>query len=218
MPHFNYDKLNLNVIEVPQLSVEHGATDINLPGYYLYDISEDMCQALINAELGSTYKNAVVIRYLEDYCVDEIDAGYVTLVDNSDETALVYKYNGFNEVNNPDALIVLFYWAIFYAEKGQELQLEIQTDNVYWIFHDIIHAKNDTHGGEVYVEEASEITAMLDGAKLMYEVLGQKPKFSDEQLADMKAAWKVRFRGSNMPWKEFYQLIEIYDPYEMEEY
>tara|TARA_R110000822_G_scaffold170624_5_gene310482 strand:+ start:825 stop:1400 length:576 start_codon:yes stop_codon:yes gene_type:complete len=66
--------------------------------------------------------------------------------------------------------------------------------NPYWFFHDVTHAQNDTHGGEVYVdpEGYAEDKALFEGATLAHENgIGLGVIF--KQLAQVLKPFEERF-------------------------
>jgi hypothetical protein len=66
---------------------------------------------------------------------------------------------------DPDQAIVLYHWMI--NQPDRNFYLDITGDSIFWVFHDIQHARHDVSGGAVVVTPYAEELRMIKAAKIM---------------------------------------------------
>ena len=110
------------------------------------------------------------------------------------------------EVTNADAIISVYEYCL--SNEENEYQFDVESENVSWIIHDILHAKHDAAGCTIYVESEVERQRIVESLEITQkEFPSLMPDFSF--LENLESEFYSRFK-ENLDLEEFKYLEEYY--------
>lgn len=113
--------------------------------------------------------------------------------DSEDEEEAIKYFKNLNEeieVRNADALIAVYEFAL--ENEDRQFTFKVETQNISWVIHDILHAKHDTAGCTIYVEEEIEKQRIIESLTITKDLFPHEmPDFSF--FEELETAFNERF-------------------------
>lgn len=102
--------------------------------------------------------------FQEYYCGYEIEELTTELEKDYDKIAEHIKEKGEEvEIRNSDAIISVYEHLLDQEEK---YELEVHSENISWIIHDLLHAEHDTAGCTIHVQAEIEEQRILESLRI----------------------------------------------------
>ncbi len=166
---YKYKNLTVNVTTMNPNWVENtGETVMTLPCAFIIELIEYSCNF---AEF--------FLHYEEDF-------------DNIDEAITFFKnLNEDVEVRNPDAIISVYEYCL--DNEDREFNFDVETENISWVIHDILHAIHDAGGCTIYVASEIEKERILKSLEITKEQFpNELPDY--EFLENLETSFYDRFK------------------------
>ena len=112
-----------------------------------------------------------------------------------DEDAIINHFNFLNEkveVRNADAIIAVYEYCL---NEKRQFNFDVETENVSWVIHDILHAIHDAAGCTIYVASDIERERILKSLEITQEQFpNEVPNW--EFLDNLESEFYNRFNQS----------------------
>ena len=136
MSVYTHENITLNVSTINPQWVDHtGDTTLILDSSFVAELIENCC----------TFN-----KFFVQYQIEELYLEF-----EEDEDQLIKHFKELNEkvnVTNADAIIAVYEYCL---DQDKKFEFDVETENISWVIHDILHAIHDAAGCTIYV--ASEI-------------------------------------------------------------
>jgi hypothetical protein len=169
---YTHENLTLNVSTVTYNDfMGEGALSLN--SNFVSELVENCC----------TF-NEFFLSYQEEEFYNEVDQ-------DTDVIARYYaEIDETIEVTNSDAIIAVFEYCL---SEDKQFSLDISTENISWVIHDVLHAIHDAAGCTIYVESEIEKQRILTSLEIT------KKQFPNEMpnwefLDNLEAEFYNRFK------------------------
>ena len=186
---YTHENITLNVSTLNYVDMM-GETVLNLDSSLVAELIENSC------------------NFSEWFLQFECDELYAEL--EEDEDAIIKYFTELDEVvevRNADAIIAVYEYCL--DEDERQFNLDVETENVSWVIHDMLHAIHDASGCTIYVESAIERERILKSLEITKEQFpNEVPNY--EFLEKLETEFHTRF-------KEYLDLDEFKYDYEYEE-
>ena len=148
----------------------------------------------VNTELFKRYfEDNDEIPYLSEYNEDNIE-----LLDDD-----------YVEFSNSDAFIVFFEYLLNYL-SDEKHEIEVATNEPFWVIHDYFHAKNDVASNTVYVDADIEEQRIEQAFNYIVEHFPEENIFEDgyNYLEEIDSGFKNRF-GRFLNVEGLYEYVKL---------
>lgn len=71
------------------------------------------------------------------------------------------------EIRNADAIIGIYEFCL--ENQNETFSFDVETQNISWVIHDILHAQHDTAGCTIYVESSVEKERIIESLRITKE-------------------------------------------------
>tara|TARA_R110002049_G_scaffold960_1_gene6958 strand:- start:707 stop:1279 length:573 start_codon:yes stop_codon:yes gene_type:complete len=165
-------------------------------------------------ETRMTLKSDFVAELIENSCMfQEFFVGYDCdcheNFDSQDEEETLNYFKNLNEeviVNNADAIIAVYEYALDNSER--QFSLDVETENISWVIHDILHAVKDASGCTIYVESSVEAQRIMKSLEITKEQFpNELPDYTF--LSELEEEFYNRFK-TRLDLEEFKEMEEYY--------
>ena len=172
---YTHENITLNVTTLnPQWVDMMGETTLTLDNDFVAELIENSC----------TF-NEFFMSYQMEELKEELE---------EDEDAIIEYFKDLNEtveVTNADAIIAVYEYCL--DEDEREFNLDVETENVSWVIHDMLHAIHDASGCTIYVESAIERERILKSLEITKEQFpNEVPDY--EFLEKLETEFHTRFK------------------------
>ena len=104
-------------------------------------------------------------EFFLQYQMEEL---YSELNEDNDEVAIYFKeLNEDVPVTNADAIIAVYEYCL--DNQDRQFNFDVETENVSWVIHDILHAIHDASGCTIYVGSDIETARILKSLEITRE-------------------------------------------------
>lgn len=156
----------------------------------------------INDELGTvgSYEFTIPLKYkekLREFYGDSIYQGF-----NIDEE---WDYEGDLTSENPDLLI---YWMYYIIDTHKYFKLEIGSDSIFWVIHDLFHCLNDFCGKEMYCGAYQELSRYKQAYRWLKR---RKIEIEEDYMEKIIEMFNERKWGCYGSWNSTRKPITLYN-------
>lgn len=196
METYNYENINLEVTTADPFYVDFtGETTLTLESDFVSELIENSCAFF---EFFMTVQEEELYSELEED-IDKIAEHFKNLQEDVD-------------VRNADAIIAVYEYAL--ENNDKEYTFKVETENISWAIHDMLHAKHDLAGCTIYVASEVEKERIIESLTITKEKFPHlMPDY--DFLENLENEFSGRFR-TTLDLEEFKYLEEDY--YSEDEY
>ncbi len=184
---YSYENITLNVSNLNDINFT-GDTELTLQSNFVAELIENAC----------TFS-----RFFLEFQMEDL---YYEL--EQDEDLIINHFKNLNEeiiVTNADAIIAVYEYCL---NEDKEFIFDVETENVSWVIHDILHAVHDAAGCTIYVESEIEKERIIKSLEITKEQFpNELPDFMF--LEDLERQFYERFK-THLNLDDFKEFEEDY--------
>lgn len=187
MEIYKYKNITLNYSNLSWSDIT-GDTCLTLDSNFVAELVENSCNF-----------NEFFMGYQMEELKDEL---------NEDEELIIKHFkelDGDIEVINADAIISVYEYCL---EQDKEYSFDVESENISWIIHDLLHAEHDVAGCTIYVAADIEKDRIITSLEITRENFPElMPDYNF--LENLESEFHNRF-NQHLDLEEFKYLEEYY--------